>query len=106
MVHREGRLDSGGLACDARIDGPAGAGSGEGRSQLGDAAAPAVAAVAAVLSGAAVGALAAVGEVVSEGAVRHRRLAATSIRDGPADGAAAVAGASVGACGQVAGKRA
>ena len=86
--------------------GRAGSGNEEAVVQVGDGAAPAVAAIAAVLGGAAVGALAAVGEVVGESAVRHRGLAATSIRDGPAECPAAVAGAGVGTDGLVVGKRA
>ncbi len=86
--------------------GRAGSGNEEAVVQVGDGAAHAVAAVAAVLGGAAVGAVAAAGEVAGEGAVRHRGLAAASIRDGPAGGPAAVAGAGVGTDGLVAGKRA
>src|SRR5262249_25422598 len=64
------------------------------------------AAIAAVLGGAAVGTVAALGEVAGEGAVRHRGLAATSIRDGPGEGPAAVAGAGIDTAGLVSRKRA
>ena len=94
MVHREGRLDSGGLACDARIDGPAGAGAadaavgpgaaipasaarrlvvgeptvldGQGRAELDDRAALTIAPVAALSPGTAVAAGGARGLVAGE----------------------------------------